>query len=187
MYRYTAYRSFTWWIYGKLKRKLRKVIPACAVASIRECFPEPDGIYEGFHGAVSDFLENEIWILALCHTVKILIAQIILQKPAVNDLMKSLNWKDVNQQWEHNILLMTFKCLSDTVPEYLTKFYKLIDAYHNVNTRSKLKNILVLPQWQNDIGKRTFKYRSVKLWNNLPSALRCNIHSLSLQSFKNLI
>jgi hypothetical protein len=47
-YRWVAYRQFTWWIYeGKIGRKNRKVIPACAVAQIRKEFPL-DGQTEEF-------------------------------------------------------------------------------------------------------------------------------------------
>ncbi|XP_033101216.1 P2X purinoceptor 7-like [Anneissia japonica] len=42
LYRYTAYQSFTWWIYGKLGRKVRRIIPACVVTCIRAHFPEED-------------------------------------------------------------------------------------------------------------------------------------------------
>ncbi|ELU17366.1 hypothetical protein CAPTEDRAFT_196688 [Capitella teleta] len=45
-YRYTAYRQFTMWIHGYLGRKLRVVIPACAVAAICHQFSSPQ--YYGF-------------------------------------------------------------------------------------------------------------------------------------------
>ena len=43
-YRWMAYTSFIWWMYGeKLGHKNRKVIPACVTHMIRECFPLDDG------------------------------------------------------------------------------------------------------------------------------------------------
>ena len=30
-----AYRQFTWWIHSRLRRSVRRIIPACAVAEIR--------------------------------------------------------------------------------------------------------------------------------------------------------
>ena len=51
MYRSAAYKSFIYWIYGKLGRNNRRVVPACAVTAIRARFPEEDGRYEGFHEA----------------------------------------------------------------------------------------------------------------------------------------
>ena len=47
-YRYAAYRQYIWWVYGRLGRKRRKVIPACVVLAIRKQFPEADGNYTGF-------------------------------------------------------------------------------------------------------------------------------------------
>ena len=73
------------------------------------------------------------------------------------------------------------------MPDYLIHFFDVIDNYHDKNTRSKSKNTLILPKWENEYGKRTFKYRSVKLWNDLSSDIRSIIHSLTLQSFKNII
>jgi len=48
-YRFAAYKSFTYWTYGKLGRKNWKVLPSCAVLKIRHYFPEESGVYEGFH------------------------------------------------------------------------------------------------------------------------------------------
>ena len=51
MYRFAAYKSYIYWIYGKLGRNNRRVVPACAVTAIRARFPEEDGRYKGFHEA----------------------------------------------------------------------------------------------------------------------------------------
>lgn len=47
-YRYNAYRSYIDFVHGYLGRKTRRVIPACVVGYIRECWPDPDGAYVGF-------------------------------------------------------------------------------------------------------------------------------------------
>ena len=39
---------FSWFIYSKLGRYVRKIIPACAAIKIRERFPEENGIYKNF-------------------------------------------------------------------------------------------------------------------------------------------
>ncbi|KAL1479045.1 hypothetical protein MTO96_052183 [Rhipicephalus appendiculatus] len=45
-YRYTAYRQFTRWMWGRLGIGKRKVIPSCAVWLIRKMFPSES--YTGF-------------------------------------------------------------------------------------------------------------------------------------------
>ncbi|KAL9972501.1 hypothetical protein ACROYT_G018816 [Oculina patagonica] len=47
-YRYAAYRQYVWWIYQRLGRKQRRVIPSCVVSAIRREFPEATGNYTGF-------------------------------------------------------------------------------------------------------------------------------------------
>ena len=47
-YRYAAYRQYIWWVYGRLGKKRRKIIPACVVLAIRMQFPEADGNHTGF-------------------------------------------------------------------------------------------------------------------------------------------
>ena len=47
-FRYAAYRQFTWWVHGHLGRKIRRVIPSCAVKKIRSTFPADDGVYTGY-------------------------------------------------------------------------------------------------------------------------------------------
>ena len=47
-YCYAACRQYIWWVYGKLGRKRRKIIPACVVLATRKQFPEADGNHTGF-------------------------------------------------------------------------------------------------------------------------------------------
>ncbi|XP_057299215.1 P2X purinoceptor 7-like [Hydractinia symbiolongicarpus] len=49
-YRHGAYRQFCSFIHNKLRRGVRRVIPACAVCKIREEYPSVDGRYTGFKG-----------------------------------------------------------------------------------------------------------------------------------------
>ncbi|KAL1431484.1 hypothetical protein MTO96_002255 [Rhipicephalus appendiculatus] len=47
-YRFTVYRQFVWWSYGKLDQRNRVVIPSCAVHRIRKEFPTRDDHYTGY-------------------------------------------------------------------------------------------------------------------------------------------
>ena len=48
-WRFAAYRSYIYWVYGKLERRKRKVIPSCVVIAIRKAFSVESGVYEGYH------------------------------------------------------------------------------------------------------------------------------------------
>ncbi|XP_075542401.1 P2X purinoceptor 7-like [Dermacentor variabilis] len=45
-YRYTAYRQFARWVWHRLGRGNRKVLPSCVVAAVRDAFPSE--VYAGF-------------------------------------------------------------------------------------------------------------------------------------------
>lgn len=47
-FRYAAYRQFTSWVHGHLERKIRRVIPSCAVKKIRNAFPADSNVYTGY-------------------------------------------------------------------------------------------------------------------------------------------
>lgn len=46
LYRYIAYRRYTRWLWHRLGKKTRKVIPSCVVSAIRTRFPSDE--YTGF-------------------------------------------------------------------------------------------------------------------------------------------
>ena len=65
-YRLLAYKNFTEWVYGRLGKGVRKVIPSCAVNLIRKTFPEGDGQYSGFQeGDIKDAEYEASWNLEL--------------------------------------------------------------------------------------------------------------------------
>ncbi|XP_062605762.1 P2X purinoceptor 7-like [Saccostrea cucullata] len=47
-YRYTAYRQLARWAWGYLGKKIRVVLPSCAVNCIRNTFPTNSENYTGF-------------------------------------------------------------------------------------------------------------------------------------------
>lgn len=50
-FRKAAYRQFVLWRFGKLGRGNRRVVPSCAVLSIRRMYPSADGQYMGYRNS----------------------------------------------------------------------------------------------------------------------------------------
>jgi hypothetical protein len=59
--RFAAYTQFTWWVYNKLGKGHRRVVPACVTHRIRSLFPKKDDEqYEGYHsGNDEDYLHYD--------------------------------------------------------------------------------------------------------------------------------
>ena len=59
--RLVAYRQYTWWAHGYLGKGRRRVIPACVVSAIRQCYPDQKEAYTGFHRSEEDDGDEEYW------------------------------------------------------------------------------------------------------------------------------
>ena len=105
----------------------------------------------------------------------------------INEMMNDLSWIKLDSRWDHQLLIMTFKCLKETAPIYLSSIFTFTRSTHNKNTRSRLNNILIVPSWNIVAGRRTFHYRAATLWNKLPANIRSNYFHMSLNEFKNFI
>ena len=77
--------------------------------------------------------------------------------------------------------------MKGTAPLYLSSQFNFTHNTHSHGTRGQTFNSLVTPSWKTVSGKRTFHYRAVKLWNDLPNDIRGNVNSMSLHSFKHNI
>jgi hypothetical protein len=65
---------------------------------------------------------------------------------------------------------MTFKCMKGLAPPYLCDKFKTRSKTHSVNTRNKDK--LDIPLYNSASGQRTFHYRAVSIWNELPNHIK---------------
>ena len=104
-----------------------------------------------------------------------------------NDIMNTLNWSKLNERWREQILIMIFKCLQGYAPSYLSSMLMFNDSVHPKCTRSQSSNTLIVPNWNNTHGKRTFQYRAAKQWNTLPNEIRKNATDMTLNVLKNAI
>ncbi|CAH1276890.1 Hypp9418 [Branchiostoma lanceolatum] len=47
-YRLQACRQVTYWLHGRLGKRVRRIIPSCVVWAVREAYPEDSGQYTGY-------------------------------------------------------------------------------------------------------------------------------------------
>ena len=74
---------------------------------------------------------------------------------------------------------MAFKCMTGMAPEYLGN--KFISRGKISRGATISKQQLNIPFFKTKIGQRSFSYRIVNIWNNLPSEIKL---SQSLNNFK---
>ena len=70
--------------------------------------------------------------------------------------------------------------------------YSVFTFTHSVHSKLLVVNIITTfsgPGLKTNFGKKTFHYRAAAaiLWNKLPSNIRVNFNSLSVNQFKNAV
>ena len=88
----------------------------------------------------------------------------------VTPVLQRLGWLPVQDMLNFRDAVMTFKCIKGLAPPYLSEKFELRSELHNVNTR--YKNDLNIPLYTSASGQRTFYFRAVTLWNNLPNNIK---------------
>ena len=93
------------------------------------------------------------------------------------------DWLPVHERIRFKILLMTFKCLNQLAPSYLSDL--LIHCRPSRTLRSSDKELLVQPRCHlKTYGERACSFIAPKLWNTLPLSIkRCK----SAESFKSTL
>lgn len=89
----------------------------------------------------------------------------------ITPILKSLHWLPVKQRIHYKILLLTFRCLHNLAPVYLSD---LLTPYTPSRAlRSSEGNFLIEPNTKlKTFGDRAFASAAPKLWNKLPAYLR---------------
>ena len=105
----------------------------------------------------------------------------------IDKMMEELNWLKLDDRWKRQLLVVTFKCLKEIAPVYMSSYVTFTHSTHNRFTRNQSSNTLFIPSWNITAGKRTFQYRAATNWNKLPVSVRSNFSDMSLNEFKGVI
>ena len=117
------------------------------------------------------------------------LARILLSadsRTSVNDLMTKLSWNNLEQRWNDQLLITTFKCLQGNAHSYLSPNSLFSDSAHSKGTRSQTFKCL-LPPWKTNSGRRSFHFRAVNRWNKLSNGIRLNFSTMTTHIFLNAI
>ena len=90
---------------------------------------------------------------------------------------KSLNFmnspqKSIDEMWNVNLSITTFKAIHGLAPPYLCEKVKLTSNVHKHFTRSAKQNTLQTRRRGSKFSQKAFSYRAPIMWNNLPVNLR---------------
>ena len=99
-----------------------------------------------------------------------------------NRLIRQLDWRDLNTQFQIQKSIMVYKSLNGLVPEYLSsKFVKRNETRYSLRDSV---NKLFVPFPRTNFMKNSFTYSGAVLWNSLPCHVR---EAESLSQFKRLV
>ena len=96
-------------------------------------------------------------------------------------LIKKLGWMKIEHRILYHKCLLTFKCLHNLAPVYLTEKVTPVSRNNPYQLRNVLHEELYVPRANTELFKKSFYYSGPYEWNNLPYSLR-DIKSIS--SFK---
>ena len=132
------------------------------------------------------FMSKVIYLIALwggCETYLLKSLQIVQNKAAravtklswdtpIKTLLLQCNWMSVNQLVFYHSVVTLHKVIHTEYPKYL---HNKVMSQFPYNTRQKTSNaIRIGPQFDArlDLAQKSFRWRSVKYWNNVPDSIR---------------
>ena len=108
-------------------------------------------------------------------------ARVILnenRRSHVQPMLNSLSWMPIIDLIKYHTLVAVYKCTHGLVPSYLHNTFMQISRIHSYSTRQANLAHLYTRKPKLTKFKRSFTYRGVTLWNELPEHIR-NTESLN--------
>ena len=89
----------------------------------------------------------------------------------VSPILVSLHWLPIRERILFKILLLTFKCLSNSAPSYLQEL--VTRQQHTRSLRSNSQQLLTVPKIRlKSYGERSFQFVAAIEWNKLPLSIK---------------
>ncbi len=89
----------------------------------------------------------------------------------ITPVLRSLHWLPVEQRLEYKVLLITFRALKFSSPEYIASLIH-IHKSNRSGLRSSSDFSLVVPKSKRSWGDRAFASAAPRLWNKLPNSIK---------------
>ena len=90
---------------------------------------------------------------------------------SISPVLKELHWLKVKERIDFKILMLTYKCLHDLAPPYLTELLEVYIPARQLRSESDLR--LKVPKTRlKSYGDRAFSYIAPVLWNSLPLSIK---------------
>jgi hypothetical protein len=98
----------------------------------------------------------------------------------ITPILDDLHWLTVPKRIDFKILMLTYKCLNQLAPPYLSELLEIYQPSRPL--RSGTRSVLKVPRTRlKTYGDRAFACKAPRLWNDLPSEIKI---APSLDSFK---
>ena len=99
---------------------------------------------------------------------------------SITPTLKKLHWLPVKYRIIFKVVLLTFKALHGSAPNYLRT---LLQSYiPSRSLRSETGNLLIMPKARRKLGCQSFAVAAPKLWNDLPVNIRTTTSIVSFRS-----
>ena len=146
-----------------IMRKLRRVLDVQTMTTMYYSFIYPYFNY-CIHVWGSTYQTYLNKVLLLQKRVLRIICGVDHRSPS-NPLFSSLGLLDINKLYSYNIGLMMYKFHHHKLPTFFSSFFVKNSEIHNYMTRQS--NLLHIPQFRTELGKRSFRYKAVGIWNEI--------------------
>ena len=132
-----------------------------------------------FNSLYAGLPKNQIARLQRVQNMAARLVTIRSRSDSISDILRSLHWLPVSKRIIYKMLLITYKTLNYSSPQYLYPILKFHTPVRNLRSASQFQ--LFTPKTNTSWGDRAFVNVAPKMWNSIPLSIR---QSPSVEVFK---